>query len=65
VAVLTEMTKDLLEDDEFRTTYLASIPSRAFSRPEDVAAAVVFLASGGADQIHGEQIMVDGGYTAV
>jgi NAD(P)-dependent dehydrogenase (short-subunit alcohol dehydrogenase family) len=65
VAVLTEMTKELLGNEEFRNEYLAKIPSRKFSRPEDVAAAVVFLATEGADQIHGEQIMVDGGYTAV
>jgi NAD(P)-dependent dehydrogenase (short-subunit alcohol dehydrogenase family) len=63
--VITEMTRHLLDDEEWRTRYLASIPSRQFSQVGDVAAAVVFLCCPAANQIHGEQIMVDGGYTAV
>jgi 2-dehydro-3-deoxy-D-gluconate 5-dehydrogenase len=65
VGVLTDMTKELFEDSEFSAAYLARIPSHKFSRPDDVAAAVVFLAGPGSDQIHGQQIMVDGGYTVV
>jgi NAD(P)-dependent dehydrogenase (short-subunit alcohol dehydrogenase family) len=41
------------------------LPPGRFGKPEEVAAAVVFLASGAADFIFGQQLMVDGGYTAI
>ena len=44
---------------------LARIPSRRMSTPEEVAAAVVFLASDEASNIHGTVLSVDGGYAAV
>jgi 2-deoxy-D-gluconate 3-dehydrogenase len=65
VLVITEMTRHLLDDDAFKTRYLAGIPSGRFSTVEDVGAAVVYLSSPAADQIHGHQLMVDGGYTAI
>ncbi|MTA20570.1 MAG: SDR family oxidoreductase, partial [Actinobacteria bacterium] len=34
-----------------------------FAEPEEVAAAVIFLASDGADMINGADLVVDGGYT--
>ena len=40
---------------------LARIPSRRMSTPEEVAAAVVFLASDDASNIHGAVLSVDGG----
>ena len=39
------------------------IPVGRFAKPEEVAAAAVFLASGGADMINGADLLVDGGYT--
>lgn len=39
------------------------IPVGRFARPEEVAAAAVILASGGADMINGADLLVDGGYT--
>ena len=44
---------------------LARIPSRRMSTPEEVAAAVVFLASDDASNIHGAVLSVDGGWAAV
>lgn len=65
VMVVTDMNRELAADEQWAGAYLAQIPSRRFSTVEDVAAAVTFLASPAADQIHGEQLMVDGGYTAI
>ena len=44
---------------------LARIPSRRMSTPAEVAAAVVFLASDEAANIHGAVLSVDGGWAAV
>jgi NAD(P)-dependent dehydrogenase (short-subunit alcohol dehydrogenase family) len=44
---------------------LARLPSRRISTPEEVAAAVVFLASDDAANIHGAILSVDGGWAAV
>jgi NAD(P)-dependent dehydrogenase (short-subunit alcohol dehydrogenase family) len=44
---------------------LARIPSRRMSTPAEVAAAVVFLASDAAANIHGTVLGVDGGWAAV
>ena len=44
---------------------LARLPSRRMSTPDEVAAAVVFLASDAAANIHGAILSVDGGWAAV
>ena len=41
----------------------AEIPTGRFALPREVAAAVLFLASGGADMVNGADLVVDGGYT--
>jgi len=54
----------LLElNPEQRESYLKQIPLERFGKPEDVAAAVLFLAGPGADYITGQTIAVDGGLT--
>jgi NAD(P)-dependent dehydrogenase (short-subunit alcohol dehydrogenase family) len=44
--------------------FLATIPARRAASPEEIAATVVFLASGKAKYLTGQNIAVDGGYTA-
>lgn len=44
---------------------LATLPSRRASQPEEIANAVLFLASDDALNIHGTTLSVDGGYSAV
>jgi 3-oxoacyl-[acyl-carrier protein] reductase len=54
----------LLElNEEQRASYLGQIPLERFGKPEDVAAAVLFLAGPGADYITGQTLPVDGGLT--
>ena len=49
---------------EARRAALAGIPQRRFATPEDVAAAVAYLASREAAHVTGASLAVDGGYTA-
>jgi 2-deoxy-D-gluconate 3-dehydrogenase len=40
------------------------IPTRRFAQPEEIAMAALYLVSGAAGMINGENLIVDGGYTA-
>jgi 3-oxoacyl-[acyl-carrier protein] reductase len=53
------MTKGL--GDEQRQALLASIPLGRVGQPEDIAQAVLFLASAGGSYITGETLHVNGG----
>ena len=55
----TDMTAELPEDR--KKAYQASIPAGRFAHPEEVAAAVRFIASDDAAYITGAVIPVDGG----
>ncbi|MGW4486832.1 SDR family NAD(P)-dependent oxidoreductase [Amycolatopsis sp. NPDC004368] len=50
---------------EYLAPMLATVPSRRASEPEEIARAVLFLASDEALNIHGATLSVDGGYSAV
>ena len=55
----SDMTDGLSE--ELRATFLARIPAGRFGRPEEVAAAIAFLASDAAGYVNGQTLTVDGG----
>lgn len=59
----TDMTKSLTDDQ--KQAIFANIPAARLGNPEEVAAAVVFLASPGAAYITGETIHVNGGLAMV
>ena len=55
---------DQPDPTSFRETVEATIPQHRLATPEDVAAAVLFLASDESAHITGVTLAVDGGYTA-
>ena len=62
--VMTESRQQLLSDPKARANALSRIPSGRFATPEEVAAAVVYLASPAAGSVTGHTLTVDGGLTA-
>lgn len=58
--VMTDMTKNVLTGDYLKQV-IETIPLRKIARAEDIAPAVVFLASEGASHITGEIININGG----
>ncbi len=63
--VETPMTAPFFEDPAYREAAMASIPLKEVLKPEDVAAAVLYLASPGARMVTGSSLRVDGGSTAM
>lgn len=59
----TPMASTMTGNPEASAAFLAAIPAGRFGRPDDVAAAIAFLAAEEASFIVGENLMVDGGVT--
>lgn len=55
----TDMTNEL--NEQIRNSMLSNIPLQSFGQPEDIANAVVFLATDASRYITGQTINVDGG----
>ncbi|MCL4800270.1 MAG: glucose 1-dehydrogenase [Burkholderiales bacterium] len=62
--VETPMTRPMFERAEFRDWVYGRIPMGRLAQPQDVGAAVVFLASPAASLVTGTSLLVDGGWTA-
>ena len=57
--IKTAMTDKI--DDKFKEIIISKIPSARLGEPEDIANAVIFLASDQSDYINGETLHVNGG----
>lgn len=62
--VETNLTRKRLQDPTFRRFVLGKIPNGKLATPEDVAGAVVYLASNAASMVNCVNLPVDGGWTA-
>ena len=58
----TDNTRPLREDPARARAILDRIPAGRWGRPEDIAGAVVFLASAASDYVNGTVLAVDGGW---
>ncbi len=57
--IKTAMTEKI--DEKFKEAIISKIPSARLGEPEDIANAVIFLASNQSDYINGETLHVNGG----
>jgi NAD(P)-dependent dehydrogenase (short-subunit alcohol dehydrogenase family) len=62
--IRTPMNAELLKDPDYEQMYLDGTPYGRVGIVEDIAPLAVFLASDAAAYIHGESILVDGGWAA-
>jgi NAD(P)-dependent dehydrogenase (short-subunit alcohol dehydrogenase family) len=61
----TPLTQPMLADPEFHKDVMSKLPMLKLGQVEDVANAVLFLASPASGMVTGDSLKVDGGWTAV
>lgn len=61
----TELTKDTLETEAFTKFMEATVPLKRYGREGELNPCAIFLASDEASYITGQNIKVDGGFTAI
>jgi gluconate 5-dehydrogenase len=61
----TDLTVPLRSDPEFDAWVRRRVPAGRWGVPDDLAGAIVFLASSASDYVNGQILFVDGGLTAV
>jgi NAD(P)-dependent dehydrogenase (short-subunit alcohol dehydrogenase family) len=59
--IQTRLTQSSIDNPEYINAYLQKIPMRRVGQPEEVAAAVAYLASTDSGFITGAQLVIDGG----
>ena len=62
--IRTDINVTLQQDTAFDAKICAATPVGRWGMPEDVAHAVLFLATSGASYVNGHALVVDGGMTA-
>ncbi|PJN93723.1 hypothetical protein CNY89_18845 [Amaricoccus sp. HAR-UPW-R2A-40] len=61
----TVNARNLAGDADYEARWSAVIPTRRCGRPEDAAAALMYLVSPGASMVSGHTLMLDGGWSGV
>jgi gluconate 5-dehydrogenase len=61
----TDLTQALRDNAEFDAWVRRRVPAGRWGVPDDLAGAIVFLASSASDYVNGQILFVDGGLTAV
>ena len=64
-AIRTELNTYLFEEQGFLDFFLPKVPAGRVGETSDLVGAAIFLASSASDFVHGHQLLVDGGYTAI
>jgi 2-deoxy-D-gluconate 3-dehydrogenase len=62
--IRTDNTQALQDDPRRAAEILSRIPAGRWGTPDDLVGAILFLASGAADYVHGSVLPVDGGWLA-
>ena len=62
--MLTDINEKVLEDKINYEKFCQNIPLGRFGNPEEIATAIMFLASKYSSYVNGSDILIDGGWTS-